>query len=184
MTHNPYGNLHGSEMRIRSLDGRGLFAKSDIPKGMLVWINHTDGPMSQYPILTFDEVQSLPIEQKACILKYGSQLSDNTIQGPLTEKDAMLDYANFFNHSCDPNVWPIDVNHWEARRDISAGEELTIDYVTFDCNDIVEPMSCKCGTPNCRGLITATDYQNPELQKKYQEHFVPFIQAKIDSMNH
>lgn len=181
MGQGPYGNLDNRiELRHHSIDGRGLFAKAPIPQGTIVWINRTDGPMNtNYPILTFDQLQQLSDEHRSCILKYGSQLSDNTIQGPLTEEAAMLDYANFFNHSCSPNVWPVDVNHWEARCDINVGDELTIDYVTFDCSDYSGFTQCRCNSPDCRGIIKSDDYHDANLQKKYDGHFVDFIRTMI-----
>jgi SET domain-containing protein len=38
--------------------------------------------------------------------------------------------VRYGNHSCDPNLWHADVVTITARRDIAAGEELTIDYAT------------------------------------------------------
>lgn len=178
----PYGNLDKRIiMKSCGLEGRGLFADAFIPKGSIVWVNMPNGPMNaNYPILTFDQLMQLNEEYRDCVLKYGSQLSENTIQGPLTEEAAMHDYSNFFNHSCSPNVWPIDTNHWEARYDIAPGEELTIDYVTFDCNDFAGTLKCKCGSKDCRGKIAAEDYKSTDLQKKYYGHFVDFIQVLID----
>lgn len=55
------------------------------------------------------------------------------------------------NHSCDPNsrYAGLDV---VALRDITAGEELTLDYATL-CDENMPPFDCQCGAPNCRGRI-------------------------------
>ncbi|HTU43718.1 MAG TPA: SET domain-containing protein-lysine N-methyltransferase [Bryobacteraceae bacterium] len=61
--------------------------------------------------------------------------------------------AEYINHSCDPNlVARILKNHilYMSRRDIGAGEELTVDY-HFDKK--VEKVICRCGAAKCRGTI-------------------------------
>jgi len=72
----------------------------------------------------------------------------------------------FVNHSCDPNCELIE---WEITdeesgkkyyelwlhtiRDITKGEQLTIDY-KWDKNAAIP---CLCGSPNCRGWICRPD---------------------------
>lgn len=58
------------------------------------------------------------------------------------------------NHSCAPNTCYDGLNV-QATRDIMPGEELTLDYATF-LDEHMEPFTCRCGQPNCRGLITGT----------------------------
>ncbi|MBV9613466.1 MAG: SET domain-containing protein-lysine N-methyltransferase [Acidobacteriaceae bacterium] len=61
--------------------------------------------------------------------------------------------AEYINHSCEPNlVSRIMKGHilYISRRDIPAGEELTIDY-HFDKK--VERVACCCGSAKCRGTI-------------------------------
>ena len=72
----------------------------------------------------------------------------------------------FLNHSCDPNCdydWD-DVEDPEtgqvdrevylvAKRDIFAGEQLTIDY-NWPANCKI---ACKCGSDNCRGWVVSLD---------------------------
>ena len=55
------------------------------------------------------------------------------------------------NHSCEPNTvyQGLDV---VAIRNISVGEELTLDYADL-LNDESESFDCQCGTSTCRGLI-------------------------------
>jgi SET domain-containing protein len=65
--------------------------------------------------------------------------------------------AEYINHSCDPNlVARIVRGHilYMSRRDISPGEELTVDY-HFDKK--VERVACRCGAQNCRGTINLLD---------------------------
>jgi len=61
--------------------------------------------------------------------------------------------AEYINHSCDPNLEArILRGHilYMSRRNISSGEELTVDY-HFDKK--VERVVCRCGAANCRGTI-------------------------------
>jgi uncharacterized protein len=61
--------------------------------------------------------------------------------------------AEYINHSCEPNlVAKIIKGHilYMSRRDIRAGEELTVDY-HFDKK--VEKVPCRCGAHQCRGTI-------------------------------
>lgn len=59
----------------------------------------------------------------------------------------------FINHSCDPNTFmrctPTRAEFY-ARRDIAAGEELTVDY---GYNHHEGRLPCACGAENCRGKI-------------------------------
>jgi hypothetical protein len=73
----------------------------------------------------------------------------------------MVDQTRFINHSCDPNatldtgitdtgeVWATVI----ALRPIAAGQEICYDYA-FPAH-LAEP--CRCGSPNCRGLIIDED---------------------------
>ena len=61
--------------------------------------------------------------------------------------------AEYINHSCDPNIVArVTKGHilYYSRRDIRAGEELTVDY---HFSKDVEKVPCSCGTDACRGTI-------------------------------
>jgi uncharacterized protein len=75
----------------------------------------------------------------------------------------------FFNHSCDPNCGllirkGVTLLEVHPLRSIEAGEELTIDYETFE--DDIQYMSgqCLCGAPTCRGRITG--YANLPVERR------------------
>jgi uncharacterized protein len=87
------------------------------------------------------------------------------------------------NHSCDSNLWMADEVTLVARRDVGAGEELTIDYALFT----VEPgwaleRPCSCGAPDCRRTITGNDWRLPRVQGRYYPHFSPFINRRIERL--
>jgi hypothetical protein len=83
------------------------------------------------------------------------------------------------NHSCDANLWIHDEVTVVARRGIAAGEELTQDYALFTTSPdwILNP--CRCGSVVCRQVVTGNDWQRPDVQERYQDHFSPFINERI-----
>ncbi len=83
----------------------------------------------------------------------------------------------FINHSCEPNVGFAGNTVLVAMRDISPGEELTIDYALFDEYDGM--MQCRCGTPSCRATIGSQDWQRPELQRKYGNYFSCYLLHRL-----
>jgi SET domain-containing protein len=61
--------------------------------------------------------------------------------------------AEIINHSCEPNLSSCIIKGhilYRSRRAIMPGEELTVDY---RFSDKIEKVSCRCGTPKCRGTI-------------------------------
>ena len=82
------------------------------------------------------------------------------------------------NHSCDPNCGLLGATIVVAIRDISIGEELTYDYAMSDSDDY-DQFSCECQSPNCRKLITGSDWKNPTLQRRYSGFFSPYLEKKF-----
>jgi uncharacterized protein len=87
-----------------------------------------------------------------------------------------------FNHSCDPNLWLQDAVTVIARRDIRAGEELTIDYALFSVDPGWRLEPCNCGSQLCRGAVGGNDWQLQVLQVQYARHFSPFINERIERL--
>ncbi|MEX0874704.1 MAG: SET domain-containing protein-lysine N-methyltransferase [Actinomycetota bacterium] len=84
------------------------------------------------------------------------------------------------NHSCDPNVWMEDEVTLSARRSMAPGEELTGDYSLWELDaDWVCPWRCECGAAECRGVVTGRDWELPELQARYGEHFHPVLLGRM-----
>jgi RimJ/RimL family protein N-acetyltransferase len=86
------------------------------------------------------------------------------------------------NHSCDSNLWMLDARTVGARRDIAAGEELTLDCALFSAAPVWR-MECHCGSSLCRRVVTGSDWRLPELQEQYARHFSPFINARIAKLS-
>ena len=89
--------------------------------------------------------------------------------------DGRLDdnIARYMNHSCDGNCEAInyDGEIWMvARRDITAGEELTFDYGYGMEHFLDHP--CDCGADNCIGYIVSENQRKNVKkllrQRKYQ----------------
>jgi uncharacterized protein len=91
------------------------------------------------------------------------------------------DTANYTNHSCDPNLWMKDEVSLMARRDIGAGEELTADYALWEVDEGFKARwECQCGMRNCRGRVMGSDWRLEELQGRYEKHFSPFLNQRIE----
>jgi hypothetical protein len=88
---------------------------------------------------------------------------------------------HFGNHSCDPNLWWDDALTLVARSRIEFGEELTNDYGTSSLGRF--RMSCRCGSPACREVVTGEDWCRADLQARYARHFVPALLKRIDALN-
>lgn len=90
------------------------------------------------------------------------------------------DVGYFINHSCDSNTWMADTFTLVAKRDIKVGEELTIDYALIEVDEnYISKWECKCGSSFCRKKVTGQDWCLVDLQERYKDHFLPFINKKI-----
>jgi SET domain-containing protein len=83
------------------------------------------------------------------------------------------------NHSCEPNVGWSATGELVAMRDIAADEELLTDYA-LHTDDREFVMMCHCETYRCRQVIEGTDWQIPQLQKRYAGFWAPAVQRRID----
>jgi len=92
------------------------------------------------------------------------------------QRDGCMLYTN---HSCDPNIGVQGQIVFVAMRAIAPGEELTHDWATTD--DLDYEMACRCGSPDCRGVVTGKDWMKKTLQEKYRGWFSWYLQRKIDA---
>ncbi len=104
------------------IHGLGLFADQKILKGTIVWrfVKGFDVKIKKKRLIT------LPKIAQEIILRYCY------FDGKKEEYIICLDDARFFNHSEKPNLDETHPINTIARRDISKGEELTINYYEFD----------------------------------------------------
>lgn len=148
-----------------NIHGRGLFAIKPIKKGEIVAIK------GGY-IIDWETLE----KYKNLIGASYLQIADNLLLAPL-KKTEVENVMIFLNHSCDPNVGMRGEITYVAMRNIKAGEELVIDYAMMD--DDSWRMKCKCGSKNCRRLITGRDWKRKELQHRYGKYFSSFLLYKI-----
>jgi hypothetical protein len=87
--------------------------------------------------------------------------------------------GDYVNHSCNPNAGLSGQIGLVAMREIEPGEEVCFDYAMCDTMPYDE-FECECGAANCRGVVTGSDWQRPELQKRYAGYFSPHVQRRID----
>ncbi len=80
------------------------------------------------------------------------------------------------NHSCDPNSW-MDGLNLTARRDISDGEEITMDYATMYTTDGPN-FNCLCGSPLCRGRWKPDDFMQDWFEERYGHHVTEHVKQK------
>jgi SET domain-containing protein len=85
----------------------------------------------------------------------------------------------YLNHSCDANAWLAGETKLVARRDIAAGEELTLDQGTWNFDETEyadDGGTCRCNAVSCRGVLTENDWQHTDVQARYLGHFHPLVQ--------
>lgn len=159
-------------VRESLIEGSGLFFAEDVPAGTV--LIRLGGKL-----VTSEELEDL-------IATADADPSAPYIDTITVYEDAHLvlpsgSAIHFGNHSCDPSLWHIGAFELATRRDASAGDEATIDYGTQSGADGFV-MTCCCGSANCRGLITSDDWRRADLQASYRGHWVPALQARIDSL--
>ncbi len=114
-----------TKLKVSPINEIGLFADEFIPKGTIVW---------QYDMIIDrlyhkDELKFVSKPARKMLDHYGytNEYNDIILCG---------DDARFFNHSFIPNCFeqysPGGTSPTLAMRDIQRGEEMTIDYTTFD----------------------------------------------------
>lgn len=167
-------------VRVSSIAGRGLFAAVAIRAGEL--ISYEDP--GDYLILNRAAIESLPAEDQDFWWHFCYQVGDDAWMGPKSREVVTRKLTFFENHSCDPSTWFVDDITMTARRDIAPGEEITYDYSTTESyiDPEMETVVCRCGAPCCRGRMHGDDWQRPELQAAYGEHWIGYLRDKIHRM--
>lgn len=102
------------------------------------------------------------------------QVEEGCFLAPLGEDDP----ADMVNHSCDPNAGLRGQIALVAMRAIGPGEEVCFDYAMSEGTPYDE-FPCRCGSDRCRGEVTAEDWRRPELQRRYEGYFSPYLAERI-----
>jgi hypothetical protein len=93
------------------------------------------------------------------------QIGENMYLGPSGSIDDKI------AHSCNPNCRVSIVGYRAILYSlyvIRNGSEVTFDYSTTSTDSDWE-MDCKCGSQNCRKVISSFSSLKPELQKEYTD---------------
>lgn len=160
-----------------NIEGSGYIAQRDIKKDEVL-IVHSG------VCVHVDEIDTM---EKAPNWYVGFQVETDVYYFPHTENEQSVMEGIFcINHSCEPNAGFSGQITLVAMRNIAAGEEITYDYAMTDIEteseDPWDPEACLCGTANCRGAISGNDWQQPEIQTKYQGYFSEHVAKAINSL--
>ena len=132
------------EMKGDSISGFGIHARRDLQRGEIIF----QGEGKAQRIITKRFVEKhWNEEQKLQFRRYAYPVSPELF---ILWDELPSQWAPQ-NHSCDPNTG-FDGLNVIALREISQGEELTLDYASF-LDENMEPFQCQCGSAQCRGLI-------------------------------
>jgi hypothetical protein len=140
------------EVRLGSID-RSVFACHDAPAGAI--LARSWGTV--IPQRTMHSVQ----------LDFQTHLD---IDAPL----------RYLNHSCEPNCGLLIQPHRKcielhALRDVRRGEELCVDYATFEHEIDFVAQRCRCGSALCRGRVVGFKHLPPTHRKILLQQFGPYV---------
>ena len=152
-------------VKASSKEGSGFFAANKINKGEIVAIKNGH-------IVNKKEAEKLDNE----LGDFSLQIDNEFFICPKS-KHEIKNVVIYINHSCEPNIGMDGQINYVAMRDIDAGEELCLDYAMAMATDY--ELACKCGSENCRKIITGNDWKIKELQEKYGNYFAWFLLKKI-----
>jgi uncharacterized protein len=162
--------LHGRlAVQESAIEGKGLFATEDLPANLVVI-------RLAGRLVSSSELASLIGEAKAD--PSAPYVDTVTIHQDVHLVLPPASMVHFGNHHCDPNTWHVGPYDIATRRRVAAGEELTIDYGT-QSGASGFTMTCDCGSPLCRRVISSDDWRLPYLQTRYRNHWVPALEERI-----
>ncbi|MFO0865787.1 MAG: SET domain-containing protein-lysine N-methyltransferase [Gemmataceae bacterium] len=86
----------------------------------------------------------------------------------------------FFNHACEPNCGILIRSGVEgleihALRDIDEGEEMTLDYETFEVEFQSLTGPCLCSTDGCRGSLKGYKGLSKDLREYYGQYIAQYL---------
>lgn len=156
--------------------GYGVYATRRIPRGTITWaLCELDR------IYQPGEVHTLRPTTHAILDRYAYSDADANFI-------LCWDNARYLNHHCDPNTRGLGHELDFAIRDIEAGEQITCEYGVLN---IVDSMTCRCGSVRCRGAVHHDDVlkYSEEWDRQVLEAFplvrtveqplIPFIKNRL-----
>ncbi|MEV4641256.1 SET domain-containing protein-lysine N-methyltransferase [Actinoplanes sp. NPDC049548] len=73
-------------------------------------------------------------------------------------------FWRFTNHSCEPNA-VVRGREFVALHCIEPWSQITFNYNTTEF-DMAEPFDCRCGSPQCEGVIRGYRWLSPEARQR------------------
>lgn len=151
------------------INGRGIFCSQPIKAGepLMTW-GGVPVRKDSFDVKEYRFQSIVPIDE------------EHYLALPMSDQEESID--EYQNHSCDPSAWLVDEVRIVARRDLAAGEEITVDAATWDDGNITEYAVggvCTCRSAKCRGTLRPDDWKLPQLQREYAGHFSPYLQERI-----
>jgi histone-lysine N-methyltransferase SETD1 len=128
----------GLAVKKSSINGKGCFATTHFPRG------------KKFAEYTGERITDDEANRRASrrVLRICAVDEDWSVDGSRGGNG-----THYINHSCEPNCF-MKIHYgriqFYALRDISPGEEITVDYISTLHSD---EKRCYCGAPNCRGRI-------------------------------
>ena len=117
-------------IRPSPIEGIGVFAIRDIPKGCRTMFSTTEVGKDEYVKVPRAEVDLLPAYSKHLVETYC--LFDAEFYFIPEDGFKKMDLVYFLNHSETPNIASVnDGEFFETLRDIATGEELLVNYGTL-----------------------------------------------------
>lgn len=155
------------------IDGKGVIAKRNIPKGEIISIWGGG-------IFRTKDLKKIS-RYRPHLFSHSIGVSEGFHLAVLNMNKG-LDDCDRFNHSCNPNIGVKGQIIIVSRRNIKKGEELCFDYETTEvkgCGGL--PFNCKCGDKNCRKTIDGNAWKDKKFQKENEGYFSWYIQEKINT---
>ena len=115
---------------------------------------------------------------------WGTPSTERTMHSIQVDHEAHVEVGSpirYFNHSCEPNCGLLIRSGREelevhALRHLAAGDELTLDYSTFEFEIQFMPHPCLCGAATCRGQITGFKDLPLDLVEYYGDYIAEYLQ--------
>lgn len=148
--------------------GDGVFARANIAPGEIIL------PFEKRPhnlVCLSQVLENWPPEQQRLFERHAYPLSDEIWVAPFEDPASWAP----LRHACDPNAWWQGLNI-VARREIAAGEEVTLDYATFH-NERMPEFTCACESPDCRHTIRGSDFLQPFVAR-YGDHVTEYVRMR------
>lgn len=146
------------DLEIRGTPDKGVGVFTTRPFSLLEVVLRFEGPRlkrSQLPLFIPDEED------------HYLQVGPDDYLGPSGKVD------DFVNHSCLPNCGVVIVEDGMpllvALRPLRSGEELTFDYSTTSTDIDTWSLTCLCGTPVCRQVVSGFTLLPRQIQARYIE---------------